>query len=73
MITKPIPLPTDLSKLTPVQRKRKVPVKFAAEFNDQHEDTFRRNHGHLIKRVSKRRQAVELGDMIDLPPPPEQD
>jgi hypothetical protein len=59
----------DISDLSPTERKRKISVAEAAEFNDVHEDTFRRNFPHLIRRIGKRRQAVELGDAIALPPP----
>ena len=44
--------------------RQKVSVKKAAALNDMSEDTFRRNHGHLIKKVSQRRDAVELGDAL---------
>jgi hypothetical protein len=58
-----------IAGLSPLELKRKVSVQEAAAMNDMHPDTFRRNFPHLIKRVSKRRQAVELGDVIALPPP----
>jgi hypothetical protein len=61
--------PPDITKLGPLERRRKISVAAAADFNDVHESTFRRRYGHLIKRVGKRKQAVELGDAIDLPPP----
>ena len=44
--------------------RKKVSVKEAAALNNIHEDTFRRNYGHLIKKVSPRRDAVELGDAL---------
>jgi hypothetical protein len=44
--------------------RQKVSVKRAAELNDMSEDTFRRRYSHLIKKVSKRRDAVELGDAL---------
>jgi hypothetical protein len=50
-------------------RRRKISVREAAELNDVSEATFRRRYPHLIRQVSQRRQAVELGDAIDLPPP----
>jgi hypothetical protein len=53
-----------------LRRKRKISVRAAAELNDISEDTFRRRHSHLIKQVGPRRQAVELGDAIDLPAAP---
>jgi len=48
-------------------RRRKISVREAADFNNMSEATFRRCYPHLIRQVSKRRQAVELGDAIDLP------
>jgi hypothetical protein len=30
-------------------------------------DTFKKFYGHLIRKVSDRVEAVELGDAIDLP------
>jgi hypothetical protein len=43
---------------------QKVSVKKAAALNDVSEDTFRRNYPHLIKKVSPRRDAVELRDAL---------
>jgi hypothetical protein len=54
--------------LTPLERRRKIPVSEAAELNSVSEDTFRRHYAHLIRKVSPRRDAVELGDAINLPP-----
>jgi hypothetical protein len=61
-----------LTNLTPVEMKAKVSVSLAADLNDISEDTFRDRYPHLIKQVSARRQAVTLGDAINLPPPPGQ-
>jgi hypothetical protein len=44
--------------------QRKISVKEAAQLNAISEETFRRNHGHLIRQVSPRRRAVELGDAL---------
>jgi hypothetical protein len=44
--------------------QRKISVKRAAELNDMSEDSFRRHYSHLIKKVSPRRSAVELGDAL---------
>jgi hypothetical protein len=49
--------------------KQKIPVKKAAELNDMSEDSFRRHHGHLIRRVSPRRDAVVLGDALAIGTP----
>ena len=50
-------------------RKRKISVKEAAKLNDMSEDSFRRHHRNLIKQVSARRDAVELGDALDVGTP----
>jgi hypothetical protein len=49
-------------ELSPLELKQKVSVKKAAALNDIHEDTFRKRYPHLIKKISERRDAVELGD-----------
>jgi hypothetical protein len=59
---------TKLTDLSPLEQRRKISVQAAAALNSIHESTFRRHYGHLIKRISKRRQAVELTDAINLPP-----
>ena len=59
----------DLGKLGPLALKQKVSVPTAAAINNIHSATFKRHYGHLIKKISKRREAVELGDAINLPPP----
>ena len=57
--------------LTPMQRRQKIPVSEAAALNSLSEASFRRHHKHLIQKVSARRDAVELGDALDLPPKPQ--
>jgi hypothetical protein len=44
--------------------KRKISVREAAKLNNVSEDTFRRRYPHLIRKISPRRQAVELGDAL---------
>ena len=61
------PKPTDLS---PLELRRKIPVREAAEINDISEQTFRKYHRHLIRKISARRDVVELRDALELPPPP---
>jgi hypothetical protein len=46
--------------------KRKVSVKEAAALNNISEDTFRRRYPRLIRQVSPRRDAVELGDALSV-------
>jgi hypothetical protein len=47
-------------------RRRKIPVREAAEINNISEDTFKRRYSHLIKKISLRREVVELGDALDI-------
>ena len=66
---KTAPFPRSLAALTPLERHQKISVEKAAALNDVCEQTFRRNYPHLIRKVGRRRDTVELGDAIDLPPP----
>ena len=52
-------------------RKRKISVKEAAKLANLSVDSFERAYGHLIKKISKRRRAVEYGAALDLPGPDE--
>jgi hypothetical protein len=61
------PTTTQLS-LSPLELRRKIAVREAAQLNGVSEATFRRHYGHLIRKISARRDAVELGDALDLPP-----
>jgi hypothetical protein len=58
------------SELTPLELRRKIAVKEAARLNGISEATFRRHFGHLVKKITTRRDGVELSDAINLPPPP---
>jgi hypothetical protein len=49
--------------------RRKISVKEAAALNNLSEDTFRRRYTHLIKKISPRRDAVEVGDAIAIGEP----
>jgi hypothetical protein len=44
--------------------RRKISVKEAAALNGVSEDTFKRRYSHIIKAISPRRNAVELGDAL---------
>jgi hypothetical protein len=55
--------------LSAIERRRKIPVSQAADLANLSEDSFRRHYAHLIKKISPRRDVVELGDALDLPPP----
>jgi hypothetical protein len=59
---------TTINDLTPLELRRKISVAEAAAMNAISLDTFKRHYSHLIRRISKRRQAVELRDAILLPP-----
>ena len=56
--------------LSPLELKRKITTKQAADLNGVSEDTFKRHFRHLIRKIGPRRNAVELGDAINLPPKP---
>lgn len=49
--------------------KRKISVKEAADLNNISKDTFKRKYRHLIKKISPRRDAVELGDALAIGTP----
>jgi hypothetical protein len=60
---------TSIADLSPLELRRKIGVQEAAALNDLSEATFRRHYPHLIKKISPRRDVVELVDAINLPPP----
>jgi hypothetical protein len=64
------PISRCLANLTPLELLKKISVKEAAALNDISEDSFRRHYPYLIRRITPRRDAVGLGDAINLPPPP---
>ncbi len=45
--------------------RRKISVKQAADLKNIGVDTFKRRYGHLIEKVSERRNACELGKVLD--------
>jgi hypothetical protein len=63
-------VPAALGSFSALELERIIPVPQAADINNQHEDTFRRNFPHLIRKIGKRRTGVKLRDAITLPPPP---
>ena len=67
---KPSTLPASISPhgISPLELKRKITTREAAELNGVSEDFFKRHYRHLIKKIGPRRNAVELGDTINLPP-----
>lgn len=64
------PTASPASTLSPLELKRKITTKAAADLNGVSEDFFKRNYKHLIRKIGPRRNAVELGDAINLPPKP---
>jgi hypothetical protein len=53
-------------ELTPEQeRRRRISVQQAAALKGVSVDTFRRHFGHLIEKVTPRRDVVRLGDALD--------
>jgi hypothetical protein len=54
------PLPDSLAL------RQKIRVSDAARLNAIHEDTFRKEHSRLIKKVSENVEAVELGDALSV-------
>ena len=67
---KPIAVAADLSDLSPLDLRQKINVRAAAALNDLSEASFRRHYPHLIRKITPRRDAVELGDALALPPAP---
>jgi hypothetical protein len=59
--------PTSPVGLSPLELKRKISTREAAELNGVSEDMFKRHYRHLIRKIGPRRLAVELGDAISLP------
>ena len=67
---KPNPaVPQSLADLSPLEQRRKIKVRDAAALNDLSEASFRRHYPHLIRKITRRRDVVELADAINLPPP----
>jgi hypothetical protein len=63
-------VPAALGSFSALELERIIPVPQAADINNQHEDTFRRNFPHLIRKIGKRKTGVKLRDAITLPPAP---
>jgi hypothetical protein len=55
---------TKLPELTALDLERHVSVPAAAEFLNVSVDTFKRHYAHLIRKVSTRREAVRLRDLL---------
>jgi hypothetical protein len=55
---------TKLPQLSALDLEKHVSVPEAAEFKNVSVDTFRRHYSHLIRKVSPRRDAVKLRDLL---------
>jgi hypothetical protein len=56
--------PAKLPTLTALELERHVSVPEAAEYLNLSEDSFRRHYAHKIRKVSPRRDAVKLRDLL---------
>jgi hypothetical protein len=64
------PAAQDTTELSPIERRRKISVAEAARLANLSEGSFRKHFAHLIRKIGPRRDVVELGHALDLPPPP---
>jgi hypothetical protein len=53
-----------LPKLTALELETYVSVPKAAHVRGISEDTFKRHYGHLIRKLSPRRDGVKLRDLL---------
>jgi len=63
----PYKIPSIYPLSADLRLRQKIRVADAARLNAMSEDAFRAKYQHLIKRVTDRLQAVELGDALELP------
>jgi len=54
-----------LPELSAFDLEKHVSVSEAAEYLNLSEDSFRRHYSHLIKKVSPRRDAVKIRDLVE--------
>jgi hypothetical protein len=57
-------IPTIFPLAGELRLRQKIRVADAAKLNAMHEDTFRSTYPELIRNVTDRIQAVELGDAL---------
>jgi hypothetical protein len=62
----PYKLPSIYPLSPDLRLRQKIRVAEAAKLNAMSEDTFREHHGKLIRNVTDRIQAVELGDALNV-------
>jgi hypothetical protein len=55
---------TKLPELSALDLEKHVSVPTAAEYLNISVDTFKRHHSQLIRKVSPRREAVKLRDLL---------
>jgi hypothetical protein len=53
-----------LPELSPLDLEKHISVPTAAEYLNISVDTFKRHYQHLIRKVSPRRDAVRLRDLL---------
>jgi len=54
----------DLPRLSALDLEKHVSVPVAADIKNISVDTFKRHYAHLIRKVSTRREAVRLRDLL---------
>jgi hypothetical protein len=59
-----MPATQSLPKLTALELERNVSVPEAAQIKGISTDTFKRRYRHLIRKISERRNAVKLRDLL---------
>jgi hypothetical protein len=62
----PYKLPSIYPLSEDLRMRQKIRVADAARLNAMHEDTFREHHKSIIKKVTDRLEAVELGDALNI-------
>jgi hypothetical protein len=55
----------NLPTLTALELERHIPLAEAASIKGVSVDTFKRRYRHLIRRVSERRVAVKVRDLLE--------
>jgi hypothetical protein len=55
----------NLPTLTALELERHIPVPEAAQLKGISVDTFKRKYSHLIRRVSTRRVAVKVRELLE--------
>jgi hypothetical protein len=59
-----LPKSTFAEKLSALELERHISVPEAAKLKNISTDTFRRHFSHLIRKISPRRNAVKMRDLL---------